>query len=602
MPNSYKPARANYGAAKKPHFAVGQSPGQTSATTRSKLLHTSTAPIHAPRSKTREIRFASDAQHEAFSYGPYPLAASGGFGSGKTFMLCLKAMYLSSLYPGNRGLIARKQVKKLEMTTMQTFWKVCPPEAYAYGRRIDQQKKLILNNGSEIIWSQLDDSEILEMIRGLEINWFVIDQAEEVSEEIFEVLLRRLGRWDQAEVPQYLIDAEHAAGREWPWFNKETGRYLPPTYGMIACNPDHELHWIYRRFHERSPEWQETYKPQGYKMIHFDSTKNIFLPDQNRDQLLKGTKEFIARFVRGEWGIPEGQIHKIDPMSILRWSEDLDHYIHSQCKLSRTLDHGESAPTACAWWALDRYGNLFCYREYYQPYRLISYHRQRIYEMSLVKAKSTIGGEKQDTWVPEKYVSDIADPSIFTPRTQRGISVSVAEEYMEVNEAGTVKHSALWWQRGDNNELGTRNRINELLRLDPDHKHPFTDKPGAPRLYFVERSVSYPQGCFEIIRETRSQRRVKVGTQDGKDVFSDERDTNVVDHGYDLVRYRVADMDALPVEAVRRAPPGSVDHCIAEFKRSDARRGRKRLDGTSRTSDLAKLPPKLADFFRGRRL
>ena len=167
-------------------------------------------------------QFASEAQQEAFEYGPYPLAASGGFGSSKTYGLCLKAMYLSSVYPGNRGLIARKQVKKLEMTTMKTFFKVCPPETYAYGRRSDQAKSLTLNNGSEILWSQLDDSEILELLRGLEINWFFIDQAEEVSEEIFEVLLRRLGRWDQAQVPQHLIDAEHAAGRDWPWMNSET--------------------------------------------------------------------------------------------------------------------------------------------------------------------------------------------------------------------------------------------------------------------------------------------------------------------------------------------------------------------------------------------
>jgi hypothetical protein len=518
--------------------------------------------------------------------------------SSKTYGLCLKAMYLSSIYPGNRGLIARKQVKKLEMTTMKTFFKVCPPEAYVYGRRSDQAKSLTLNNGSEILWSQLDDSEILELLRGLEINWFFIDQAEEVSEEIFEVLLRRLGRWDQAAVPQHLIDAEHAAGREWPWVNTETGRPLPPTYAMIACNPDHELHWIYRRFHEKSPEWAETYSKEKYHMIHFDSTKNIFLPEQNKAALLKGTREFVARFVRGEWGIPEGQIHKIDPSSILHMTPELEKIIWTECKLSRTLDHGESSPTCCIWWALDKHGNLYAYREYYQPDRLISYHRQRIYELSLRKVTTHIGGVTAQEEVIEKYVSELADPSIFNPRTQRGVSVSVAEEYLEVNEAKSDRHSAIWWQRADNNELGTRNRINEFLRRDPEHKHPITGKLGAPRLYFIERASTYPYGCVEIIRETRSARRIKVGTQDGKDVFSDERDIGIVDHAYDNLRYRVADMDALPVEAIRRPPPGSVDHTIAEFKRSDMRTGRRRVDGSSRASDLARLPPKLGDFFK----
>jgi len=618
MPHSAKSSRSNLtGAApKKRAYGQGASAARANATQRSKILHTSTSLVTQPLGKPtggahllarnftpsvkkgpRLIRWANEEQEQAFNYGPYPLMASGGFGAGKTYALCLKAMLLSDLYPGNRGLIARKQGEKLKKTTMKTFFKVCPPEAYLYGSRSDQAKSLTLNNGSEILWSQLDDSEIIELLRGLEINWFLIDQAEEVSEEIIEVLMRRLGRWDQATVPQWLIDRETAAGREWPWWNKETGRALPPTYAMFACNPDHELHWIYRRFHPESPEWQETYSKQGYKMINFDSTKNLFLPDQNKEALLQGTKEFVARFVRGEWGIPEGQIHKIDAMSLLKWSPELEEHLKT-CKKSRTLDHGETAPTVCLWWALDKWGNIFCYQEYYQPDRLISFHRQRIYDLSLKKTVSHIGGSTQEEWVPDHYVSDLADPSIFNPRTQRGVSVSVAEEYYEVNEANTDKHTSIWWQRGDNNELGTRNRINEFLRLDPAHRHPLTGRMGAPRLYFVERTADYTHGCVEVLRETRSQRRIKVGTKDGQDVFSDDRDESIVDHAYDALRYRLADMDALPVEAIRRPAPGTVAHTIAEFKKADKKP--RRRDNTSRMADLQRAVPRLAAFFRSR--
>ena len=612
MPHSARSARSTLTGAKPKARAYGQgaTPARKNAAARSKLLGTSTSLIVQPYSGVkaamarqttkgpRPLKFASPAQEEAFNYGPYPLMASGGFGAGKTYALCLKAMLLSDLYPKNRGLIARKQVNKLEKTTMKTFFKVCPPEAYLYGSRSDQRKSLYLNNGSEIMWSQLDDSEILETLRGLEINWFLIDQAEEVSEEIIEVLMRRLGRWDQAIVPQALIDREHAAGREWPWYNKETGQPLPPTYAMFACNPDHELHWIYRRFHPESPEWKETYSKQGYKMINFDSTDNLFLPEQNRDQLLQGTKEFVARFVHGQWGIPEGQIHKINPLSLLKWSPELEAII-AQSTLGRTLDHGESSPTCCLWWALDRWGNTYCIREYYKPDTLISDHRQNIYDLSLRKTTNKIGGSETVEWVPERYARELADPSIFTPRTQRGVAVSVAEEYNEVNESKTDAHSAIWWMRADNNELGTRNRINEFLKLDKDHKHPITGKLGAPRLYFIERTPDYPHGCQEVLRETRSQRRIKVGTQDGRDVFSDERDPLIVDHAYDCLRYWIADLPALPVEAIRHPGEGTVAHTIAEFKRQDKRKGRMRID-TSRAADLARLPPRLGNFFARR--
>lgn len=617
MPRSSKSARSNLtGAGPKARaYHQGATPGRANHTLRSKILGSSYSPLTHPygnqptpalshnliptsKRGPRILRFASEAQKEAFNYGPYPLMASGGFGAGKTYALCLKAMLLSDLYPNNRGLIARKQVSKLEKTTMKTFFKVCPPEAYLFGARSDQKKSLTLNNGSEILWSQLDDSEILETLRGLEINWFLIDQAEEVSEEIIEVLMRRLGRWDQAQVPQHLIDRELAAGREWPWYNKETGTAIPPTYAMFACNPDHELHWIYRRFHPDSPEWKETYSKQGYKLINFDSTTNIFLPDQNRDQLLQGTREFVARFVHGTWGIPEGQIHKITPHSILHWSPELEAIL-STCVLGRTLDHGESSPTCCLWWAIDKWGNTYCIREYYKPDTLISDHRTAIHQLSQKKHISYIGGTTSTELIPERYARELADPSIFNPRTQRGVSVSVAEEYSEVNESKTDAHTAIWWQRADNNELGTRNRINEFLKLDRDHKHPITGKLGAPRLYFIERTPDYPYGCVEVLRESRSQRRIKVGTQDGKDVFSDERDPSIVDHAYDCLRYWIADLPALPVEAIRRPAEGTVAHTIAEFKRADKRTGRMRID-TSRASDLARLPPRLASFFARR--
>src|SRR5260370_569828 len=38
-----------------------------------------------------------------FEHGPSPLCASGGYGSTKTHCLSLKALYLSDVYPNNRG-------------------------------------------------------------------------------------------------------------------------------------------------------------------------------------------------------------------------------------------------------------------------------------------------------------------------------------------------------------------------------------------------------------------------------------------------------------------------------------------------------------------
>jgi hypothetical protein len=41
---------------------------------------------------------------------------------------------------------------------------------------------------------------------------------------------------------------------------------------------------------------------------------------------------------------------------------------------------------------------------------------------------------------------------------------------------------------------------------------------------------------------------VKVGTDAGCPVFSDERDPNIADHGYDLLRYAIAARPGVPSE------------------------------------------------------
>lgn len=479
--------------------------------------------------QTTEVGWASPVQGQAFAYGPYPQCASGGFGSGKTWEGCMKGLWLSDTFPKNRGVIARRVGKELRATTQATFYKICPPSAYDEklgGRRNDQEGYLKLNNGSEILFVHFEDPERQALLRGLEINWFLIDQAEEapeIMEEVFDILRGRLLRWDVAEVPPWLVAEEAAAGRDWPWKNPATGKPLPPPYAMLACNPDTELHWIYRRFHPESHEHQETYAKLGYRMFDMPSEDNQFLPDANKAELLQHDDAFVRRYVKGLWGVPEGAIHLIPPESLIEGSPELIEYFRSHCTLHRVLDHGDSAPTCCLWFAVDRNGNAFAYREYYLPNALISTHRANLTGLSEY----------------ERYEFNLADPSIFHKEMQKyGGRWSVADEYADV--LNLPPQNALFWQAADNNELGTRNRVNEYLRVDPVRLHPITKTPGSPRLFFVKANASHPQGIVHAITQTRAQRRVKVGTEMGRPLFSDERDETIVDHAYDPVRYFIA--------------------------------------------------------------
>lgn len=480
--------------------------------------------------QTQVVDFASPIQAEAFRYGPSPMCLSGGWGAGKTWLGCMKGLWLSDTFPKNRGVIARRVAKELRATTMTTFYKLCPPSAYdprLGGRRNDQDGLCRLNNGSEILFLHLDDPATETIIAGLEVNWFLIDQAEEnpeQMEEIFDKLSGRLGRWDVATVPDWMVQ-QYAP---WPWCHPVTGRPMPPTYAMLACNPDVELHWIYRRFHPDALEHQQRYKPLGYKLFHMPGRDNKYLPDWYKAEMEAKDATFKRRYWEGTWGIPEGAIHQVDKASLIQGDYELLDWLRRTCRLYRFLDHGDTSPTCCLWMAVDRDGNLFWYREYYQPNALVSTHRQNIAALS----------------EGESYEWNQADPSIFAKikskisDTQVSARWSVADEYADVLQQ--PKHTAIFWQPADNNELGTRNRINEYLHVDPGRIHPITKARGAPKMYFVQASDNYPQGCQHVIREIRAQRRVKLGTDLGKPVFTDERDPNIPDHAYDPLRYGVA--------------------------------------------------------------
>lgn len=539
--------------------------------------------------ETQVIDWASATQGEAFRYGPFPQVASGGWGASKTYGYCLKALWLSDTFPKNRGAIIRRVGKELRATTMATFYKICRGSAYdprRGGRRNDIEGYLKLaQSQSEILFLHLEDPDTEGIIKGLEINWFLWDQAEEDperSEALFDLLLGRLGRWDQTEVPQWLLDQEAAAGRDWAFRHPTTGQPQPPTYPMLTCNPDIEEHWIYRRFHPESADHRQPLVPEldratgqpsgkllsyadlGYRMFFFVSDDNKFLPAANRQYLYAHDDAFIRRNVKGIWGLPEGAIHTIDARSLVPGTRELLAFLRRTCRLYRLLDHGDTAATCCLWMAVDKAGNAWWYREYYLPNALISTHRRHIADLS-----------EQET-----YEWDRADPSIFDKVRSRVGEVdvtkrySVADEYKDSSLGQTAP--PIYWKPADNNELATRNRINEYLRVDPERIHPVTLTKGAPRVYFVTATDGYPQGCVHVLRQIRAQRRVKIGTELGKPLFSDERDPNITDHAYDPFRYGMASRPPVPIDPSPDAHAGTFFGAQRLAKEKQRGRGRGR--------------------------
>lgn len=489
------------------------------------------------------ISFVNSVQEEFFYCTKRNQGFSGGFGNGKTMGGSMKAVMLLATFPKYRVAGTRYTSKDLTTSTMSTFFKVCPPELYAEsygGRRSDRDGYLRLVNGSEVFWLHLDDHSE-ETLRGLEVNSRLGDQDEEISENMYVTMDSRIERWDQVEIPPHL-NAESFPK------NPYTGRPMPPCYNMSLVNPDTTLHWFWRRFHPDSPEsqkWRDTY-------AYFTAAThaNPAIPETLKAAMRSRDPKWVDRFYWGKWGITGGSIHYVNRESILELTsaenaEKLQHSTGiSEEELNkllevvqrdgikyRVMDHGDAAPTTCLWFAylspsaINRnYGIIskgvhICYREYYMPNRLVSYHREAI---------AALSGD-------EKYYGNYADPAIFKKNQQKyGGSWTTADEYLDRR----LKAPPIMWTPADNNEMATRNAVGEMLVLDNNITHPITGISPSPAMLFIRKDQQrYPNGCSHVISQTQSARHKKIGSVNGEDVYSDERDPNVADHSYDPFRY-----------------------------------------------------------------
>ena len=485
---------------------------------------------HNPGTELISIDFqpASAAQKYFLASTKRNILFNSGYGAGKTYVGCFKLLALLCKFPKSRAVVGRQKFTDLAKTTRETFFQVCPQPLYDEkngGARADGRGYLRLINGSEVFFMHFDNLD-LRSIKSLEINFLLLDQAEEISESIYLGLDARLGRKSDAEVPQDLIDEFEKIDpftgdrREWPR-NELTGRAIVPVYSFLLINPpdEGELHYLIQRFHPKSEEWKNKWQHLN-DYVWSSSRDNIALSKENLENMLSRDPKWVARYVDAEIGQGEGALHLIHESSVIDVEPGFVDFLRKKASLSRILDHGSAAPTCVLWFASHK-GFHFCYQEYYVADTLISDHRQNINDLS-----------QSDT-----YTFNLADPSIFKKSSEKnGGFWSVADEYMDE----TLDSPALVWLPADNNEFATRNRINELLRFDESLRNPITGKFGSPRLFFIRRSNNTPNGCYNVIRETKGQKMLMLDTVNGRPIYSDERDKNISDHSYDCLRYYCA--------------------------------------------------------------
>jgi PBSX family phage terminase large subunit len=292
------------------------------------------------------------------------IAFFGGIGNGKTFAGIAKALMrvINPDNPPQLGMIARQTYPELRDSTQRTFFELCHlmgllPEVHYEYRKQENRVKFL--NGHEIIFRSLDDPAKLLSIN---LGWFYIDQAEEVSEEVFLTLL---GRLRAVEKPQCWI-----------------------TGNPLGHN------WIWHRFiHDPVP---------GNIIFNAKTEENIDnLPKGYIDSLMKNYNEiWVNRYLYGSWDAFEGQIYPDYEPSI-----HVKHHFNVAPEWRRfiAIDHGRTNPTAILWGAVDQDDTIWVYREHYEAGQDVEYHARAIqaylnegrYETYVIDP-STGAGKKDD--------------------------------------------------------------------------------------------------------------------------------------------------------------------------------------------------------------
>ncbi len=128
----------------------------------------------------------------------------GAMGGGKSWFLCAEAIKQAMKYEGNRLVIVRKELSVLKRTTLITFLNICPAEIIRSYNQTSLEITFINGSTLTFIDANIAKDPLLQKIKGLEIGWFGIEEANEVSVEVYNLLKTRL-RWvlPNGKKPQY---------------------------------------------------------------------------------------------------------------------------------------------------------------------------------------------------------------------------------------------------------------------------------------------------------------------------------------------------------------------------------------------------------------
>lgn len=202
-----------------------------------------------------------------------------GFGGGirgtKSWGSLASLMTLCRIYPGSRWAVIRKDLKRLRDTTIPSYEKLRQRTGDFFAPVNMQAWESPARNGSIILFrgENIDKDPELLRFHGYEVNGFLNEEADELSERTLIKEIERAGTWIiPGDVPQ------------------------PSAYILNTFNPC--AGWPRRRFY--SP-WKAGTIAPPYCFIPTTAADNPYISDAQREAWREMPDHEYRRFVLGDW-------------------------------------------------------------------------------------------------------------------------------------------------------------------------------------------------------------------------------------------------------------------------------------------------------------
>lgn len=162
-------------------------------------------------------------------------------GCGKTYLGAILFLQMALNYPETRYAVLRKHLTVLKRTTLQTFLKVAQDLGIPYSlNRADLYMDI---GNSRIYFIEADESKDPDFnkLKGLELTAAMMDEANEMVEGAFNILMARIGRENPNGIQSFILLTCNPA-QNWvkerfytPWIN---GELKAPYYFLPALATD----------------------------------------------------------------------------------------------------------------------------------------------------------------------------------------------------------------------------------------------------------------------------------------------------------------------------------------------------------------------------